>query len=89
MENSTPPNIILHESKEVIFYISNNYKTPINIDLWKKELNLLDYKGLVIHSKCIFNRLKNDDSLSKNQNNKSSASLQIKYEYRFVHSLGS
>ena len=66
MKNSTPPNIILHNSKEVIFYISNNYKSTINIDLWKKELNLLDYKGLVIHSKCIFNRLKNDDSLSKN-----------------------
>ncbi len=66
MKNSTPPNIILHNSKEVIFYISNNYKSTINIDLWKKELNLLDYKGLIIHSKCIFNRLKNDDSLSKN-----------------------
>ena len=63
---NTPPNIILHKSKEVIFYISNNYQRPINIDLWKKELNLLEYKGLVIHSKCIFNRLKNDDSLSKN-----------------------
>ncbi len=62
-----PPNIILHKSKEVIFYISNNYKRPINIDLWKRELNLLDYKGLVINSKCIFNRLKNDDCLSKNQ----------------------
>ena len=66
MENNTPPNIILHKSKEVIFYISNNYQKPINIDLWKKELNLLNYKGLVIHSKCIFKRLKNDDSLSKN-----------------------
>ncbi len=66
MKYNTPPNIILHKSKEVIFYISNNYQRPINIDLWKKELNLLDYKGLVIHSKCIFNRLKNDDSLSKN-----------------------
>ena len=66
MEYKTPPNLILHKSKEVIFYISNNYKNPINIDLWKKELNLLEYKGLVIHSKCIFNRLKNDDSLSKN-----------------------
>ena len=66
MKYSIPPNIILHKSKEVIFYISNNYQRPINIDLWKKELNLLDYKGLVIHSKCIFNRLKNDDSLSKN-----------------------
>ena len=66
MEYNTPPNIILHKSKEVIFYISNNYKKDININLWKKELNLLDYKGLVIHSKCIFNRLKNDNSLSKN-----------------------
>ncbi len=66
MENNTPPNIILHKSKEIIFYISNNYQRPINIDLWKKELNLLNYKGLIIHSKCIFNRLKNDDSLSKN-----------------------
>ena len=66
MEYNTPPNIILHKSKEVIFYVSNNYQRPINIDLWKKELNLLDYKGLVIHSKCIFNRLKNDDSLNKN-----------------------
>ncbi len=66
MEHNSPPNIILHNSKEVIFYISNNSKSPINIDLWKKELNLLDYKGLVIHSKCIFNRLKNDDSLSRN-----------------------
>ena len=66
MEYNTPPNIILHKSKEVIFYISNNSQRPINIDLWKKELNLLNYKGLIIHSKCIFNRLKNDDSLSKN-----------------------
>ena len=66
MRYDTPPNIILHKSKEVIFYISNNNKSPINIDLWKKELNLFDYKGLVIHSKCIFNRLKNDDSLRKN-----------------------
>ena len=66
MEYNTPPNIILHKSKEIIFYISNNHKSTINIDLWKKELNLLDYKGLIINSKCIFNRLKSDDSLSRN-----------------------
>ena len=62
----TPPYIILNKSKEVIFYISNNYKSPINIHSWKIELNLNDYKAMVIRSKCIFNRLKNDDSLSKN-----------------------
>ena len=66
MKYNTPPNIVLHKSKEVIFYISNNYKKAININLWKKELNLSDYKGLVIQSKCIFNRLKNDNSLGKN-----------------------
>ena len=66
MGYKTPPNIILHKSKEVIFYISKNYKEPINIDLWKKELNLFGYKGLIIHSKCIFNRLKSDASLDKN-----------------------
>ena len=66
MAIKTPPNIILHKSKEVIFYISNDSRNHINIDLWNKELNLVGYEGLVIHSKCIFNRLKNDDFLGKN-----------------------
>ena len=67
MKNNTPPNIILHNSKEVIFYISNDYRKPINIDLWTKELNLFGYKGLLIYSKCIFNRLKDDASLDRNK----------------------
>ena len=66
MEYEAPPNIILHKSKEVIFYISNNNRKDINIALWKKDLNLIGYKGLVIHSKCIFNRLKDDIFFSKN-----------------------
>ena len=66
MEYRTPPNIILHESKEVIFYISNDNRDSINIDLWTKKLNLIGYKGLVINSRCIFNRLKKDASLGKN-----------------------
>ncbi len=66
MSNKIPPNIILHKSKEIIFYLSNDYRNPINIDLWTKELNLLGYRGMVIYSKCIFNRLKNDVSLNKN-----------------------
>ena len=66
MKYKTPPRIILHKSKEVIFYISNDSRNHINIDLWNKELNLVGYEGLVIHSKCIFNRLKNDDFLGKN-----------------------
>tara|TARA_B100000212_G_C26981855_1_gene367022 strand:- start:307 stop:507 length:201 start_codon:yes stop_codon:yes gene_type:complete len=64
MEYQSPPFIILHKSKEVIFYISNDNRKPLNIDLWIKKLNLFGYKGLVINSICIFNRLKNDASLS-------------------------
>ena len=67
MRYKIPPKIILHKSKEVIFYISNSNSSQINIDLWKKELNLDSYKGLVIRSKCIFNRLKNDHTLGENK----------------------
>jgi len=63
MSYKTPPNIILHKSKEVIFYISNDYMKPINIDLWIEELKLSGYKGMVIYSQCIFNKLKNDNYL--------------------------
>ena len=70
MEYRTPPNIILHKSKEVIFYISNDNRKNINTDSWTKELNLLGYKALVINSKCIFNRLKNDTDLGANYRNK-------------------
>ncbi len=66
MEYKTPPYIILHKSKEVIFYIANNSRNPLNIELWTKELNILGYKGLVINSKCIFNKLRNDISLCDN-----------------------
>ena len=66
MKYKTPQNIILHKSKEVIFYIPNDYRNSININLWTQQLNLLGYKALVIHSKCIFNRLKDDASLGSN-----------------------
>ena len=66
MAYKKPPFIILHKSKEVIFYISNDNKENVNIDLLINELNLFNYKGMIIHSKCIFNRLKNDSSLKKN-----------------------
>jgi len=66
MAYKKPPCIILHKSKEVIFYISNDNKENVNIDLLINELNLFNYKGMIIHSKCIFNRLKNDSSLKKN-----------------------
>jgi len=54
----TPPHIILKSTKEVIFYLSKEYGSSIDIKLWMKNLNLTDYKGMTINSKCIFNRLK-------------------------------
>ena len=66
MPTKIPPNIILHNSKEVIFYISKDKKESINITLWIHELNLPKYKGMIIHSKCIFNRLQFEASSQKN-----------------------
>ena len=54
-----PPHHVIEPSKEVIFYIPRKSETAQEISVWVKELNLPDYKGMVINSKCIFNRLKN------------------------------
>ena len=54
----TPPYIIIKSSKEVIFYLSKEYDAKIDIKLWLEELNLTNHKGMIINSKCIFNRLK-------------------------------
>ena len=56
-----PPHIILKPSKEVIFYLSKEYHSKIDINSWMEELKLVDYKGMVINSKCIFNRLKDQN----------------------------
>ena len=54
----TPPHIILKSTKEVIFYLSKEYDSSINIKLWMNNLNLTDYRAMTVNSKCIFNRLK-------------------------------
>ena len=54
----TPPHIILKSTKEVIFYLSKEFDSSIDMKLWMDNLNLIDYKGMTINSKCIFNRLK-------------------------------
>ena len=54
----TPPHIILKSTKEVIFYLSKEYDSSLDIKLWMKNLNLTNFKGMTINSKCIFNRLK-------------------------------
>ena len=54
----TPPHIIIKSTKEVIFYLSKDNDSNKDIKLWMEDLNLTDYKGMTINSKCIFNRLK-------------------------------
>ena len=54
----TPPHIIIKSTKEVIFYLSKENNSSIDIKIWMEDLNLKGYKGMIIKSKCIFNRLK-------------------------------
>ena len=61
MKNSVkiPPHLVIEPSKEVIFYMPKKSDAAQEISIWLKELNLSDYKGMVMNSKCMFNRLKN------------------------------
>ena len=54
-----PPYLVIEPSKEVIFYMPKKSDAVKEISVWLKELNLPDYKGMVMNSKCMFNRLKN------------------------------
>ena len=56
-----PPYIILKSTKEVIFYLSKEYNSSLDIKLWMDNLNLSGYKGMTIKSKCIFNKLKEEN----------------------------
>ena len=53
-----PPHILIESSKEVIFYMPKKSDAAREISVWINALNLRDYKGMVINSKCMFNRLK-------------------------------
>ena len=54
-----PPHLVIELSKEVIFYMPKKSDAAQEVSIWLKELNLPDYKGMVMNSKCMFNRLKN------------------------------
>ena len=56
-----PPYVVLEITKEVIFFVPKKSILNKDISSWMKKLNLSDYKGMVINSKCIFNRLKDQD----------------------------
>lgn len=56
-----PPHFIIKSTKEVIFYLSKKYDASIDIKIWMKDLNLTNYQGITLRSKCIFNRLKDQN----------------------------
>ena len=60
MKNSIPPNFVLHKTKEVIFYIPNGMPTTMGIPTWMKSFPD-GYRGLVIKSKCMFKKLKDEE----------------------------
>tara|TARA_Y100001968_G_C19212560_1_gene645510 strand:+ start:178 stop:375 length:198 start_codon:yes stop_codon:yes gene_type:complete len=53
-----PPHVVIEPSKEVVFYMPKKSNIVQEISVWVKQLNLPDYRGMVINSKCMFNRLK-------------------------------
>ena len=52
------PHVVIKPSKEVVFYLPKRSDAAQEISVWVKALNLPDYRGMVINSKCMFNRLK-------------------------------
>ena len=56
-----PPHVVLDHTKEVIFFVAKGSKSAKDITGWIKALNLSSYNGMIINSKCTFNRLKNQN----------------------------
>ncbi len=56
-----PPYVVMGASREVIFLLPKQFKVAKKISGWLKELNLSNYNGMVINSKCIFKRLKDQE----------------------------
>ena len=54
-----PPHLVIETSKDVIFYMPKKSDAAQEISVWIKELNLPNYKGMLMKGKCMFNRLKN------------------------------
>ena len=64
-----PPHMVLHESKEVIFYSKKSVPSDLEINrLMKKFPN--DYKGMVIQNACFFKRLKEQTENQKQSTKK-------------------
>ena len=56
MKTGSPPNVIIHESKEVVFLIESGM-AYMGISTFLKNLGYPDYKGLVCKNKCQFKKL--------------------------------
>ena len=56
MRTGSPPNVVIHETKEVIFLIESGM-AYMGISTFLKNLGYPDYKGLVCKNKCQFKKL--------------------------------
>ena len=56
MRTGSPPNVVIHETKEVIFLIESGM-AYMGISTFLENLGYSDYKGLVCKNKCQFKKL--------------------------------
>ena len=55
-----PPHFVLDKSKEVIFYLGKKaVEAEKGLPVWMKKFSS-DYKGMIIRSACLFEKLKED-----------------------------
>ena len=57
MKTGSPPHVIIHETKEVIFLIESGM-AYMGISTFLKNLGVPEYRGMVCKSKCQFKKLK-------------------------------
>ncbi len=59
-KENIPPHFVLSKSKEVIFYLGKgSVELDNELQAWMQEFPS-DYKGMLIKSACLFNKLKED-----------------------------
>ena len=59
-KENIPSHFVLHESKEVIFYLGKRtVETEREMTAWMKDFPS-EYKGMIMKSACLFKKLKED-----------------------------
>ena len=63
MMRGTPPYVIFHETKEVIFLIESGM-AYMGMQSFKETLGIPDYKAMVCKNKCQFKELQRQEASS-------------------------